>query len=105
MAVSYRKLWHVLVCKKRLAESCFTSQGEYPWRGDFYNLTIQRGDYGTMKSEQMHDFYTACKDINFDETSELFKNAESKEEKDFIRVVTDFVLQQKQKQVIKENRF
>ena len=58
-----------------------------------------------MKSDQMHDFYTACKDINFDDTSEMFKNAESEEEKDFVRLVTDFVLQQKQKRVIREKRY
>ena len=53
----------------------------------------------------MHDFYIACRSINFDETSEMFKNAESEEEKDFIRIVTDFVLQQKQKRVIRENKY
>ena len=58
-----------------------------------------------MNSEQMHDFYTACKEINFSETSELFINAINEEEKEFIRVVTDFILQQKQKRVIKENVF
>ena len=58
-----------------------------------------------MKEKQMHDFYIACRSINFDETSEMFKNAESEEEKDFIRIVTDFVLQQKQKRVIRENKY
>ena len=58
-----------------------------------------------MKSEQMHNFYVACKDINFDETLEIFKSAESEEEKDFVRVVTDFVLQQKQKRIIREKKY
>ena len=58
-----------------------------------------------MKSEIMHDFYTFCKEINFHETPELLKNATDKEEKDFIRVVTDYILQQKQKRVIKENKW
>ncbi len=58
-----------------------------------------------MKWKQMHDFYIACKEINFDETSEMFENAGSEEEKDFVRVVTDFVLQQKQKRVLQENKF
>ena len=57
-----------------------------------------------MKSEKMHDFYTFCKEINFHETPELLKNATNEEEKDFIRVVTDYILQQKQKRVIKENK-
>ena len=58
-----------------------------------------------MKTEMMHEFHLACKDINFDDTFEMFKRAESEEEKEFIRIVTDFVLQQKQKKAIKEKKF
>lgn len=58
-----------------------------------------------IKSEMIHEFYNQCKDIDFDESSELITKASSKEEKEFIRVITDFVLQQKQEKVIKENRF
>ena len=38
-----------------------------------------------------------CLDINFDEVHTLIENAQTKEEKIFIRMITDFVLQQKQK--------
>ena len=58
-----------------------------------------------MKAEIMHDFYKACEGINFDETFDMFLMAESEEEKDFIRLITDFVLQQKQKKAIMEKRF
>lgn len=57
------------------------------------------------KSEAIHELYMTCKDINFNETSELMAHAQSDEEKNFIRTVTDFVLQQKQKQVVAEKRF
>lgn len=53
-------------------------------------------------SETMHDIYEQCKLLNFDETSELIKKAESLEEKEFIRTVSNLILQQKQRRVIKE---
>lgn len=56
-------------------------------------------------SEAIHYLYEQCKTLNFDETSELIKKAESQEEKEFIRTVSNLILQQKQKKVIKEKRF
>lgn len=57
------------------------------------------------KSEAVHEFYEQFKDLNFDDTYELIKNSESQEERDFIRVVTNFILQQKQREAIREKRF
>lgn len=57
------------------------------------------------KAELLHEFYDVCKDIEFDEFSELILNARSREEADFIRTVTDFILQQKQHRVVAEKRF
>lgn len=57
------------------------------------------------KSEAIHELYMTCKEINFNDTSDLIANADSEEEKSFIRTVTDFVLQQKQKKVVAEKRF
>ena len=57
------------------------------------------------KSELLHELYNQCKEINFDESSEILSSAKSDEEADFFRIVTDFVLQQKQKKVIAEKRF
>ncbi len=56
-------------------------------------------------SKAIHELYEQCKTLNFDETSELIKKAESQEEKEFIRTVSNLILQQKQKKVIKEKRF
>ncbi len=53
----------------------------------------------------LHELYEKCRDIEFSETSDLMDMAESKEEKDFISLVSDFALQQKQKRVIQEKRF
>ena len=57
------------------------------------------------KSEALHELYIACRDINFDEADELVVNATDNEEKGFIRIATDYFLQQKQKKVIEEKRF
>lgn len=60
---------------------------------------------GMSKEQAIHELYLICKDINFDDTFDMIKNAESKEERDFVRVVTDFILQQKQEKAIAEKRF
>ena len=57
------------------------------------------------KSEVLHELYEQCKDLNFDETYQLIKNAESQEEREFLRVITNCILQQKQKKAIREKRF
>lgn len=57
------------------------------------------------KAEILHELYLRCKEIDFTDSHELAKNAETEEESDFIRLVSDFVLQQKQKQVVMEKRF
>ena len=41
--------------------------------------------------EVIHKLYKQCLELNFDETYMLLKNAESREEKTFIRLITDFV--------------
>ena len=57
------------------------------------------------KSEVLHELYSQCKEINFTESHEILSHAKSTEEAEFFRVVTDFVLQQKQKKAIEEKRF
>lgn len=57
------------------------------------------------KSEIIHELYEICKDINIDEADELVIQAEGAEEKGFIRAMTDYILQQKQKRVVAEKRF
>lgn len=56
-------------------------------------------------TEMIHDLYEKCKSLSIDETHVLIKNAKSPEERDFVRLVTNYVLQQKQKEVIRQKRF
>ena len=57
------------------------------------------------KATIFHEFYKECHDLKADETLELFKKADTEEERDFIRLVTDYMLQQRQKKAIAEKRF
>ena len=43
--------------------------------------------------------------MDIEDSLELLLSAESEEEKDFISVISDFVLQQEQKKVIEQKRF
>lgn len=63
------------------------------------------GNVNMSKADTLHELYCQCKNINFDESYDLLKEAKDKEEEEFFRVITDFVLQQKQKIVITEERF
>ena len=58
-----------------------------------------------INNKQIHDFYLQCKEIDIAQTDELFNNAKNDEERGFIQAITNFILQQKQKEVIKENKF
>ena len=55
--------------------------------------------------EVIHQLYKQCLELNFDETYMLLKKAEFRDEKAFIRLITDFVLQQRQRKVLQEKRF
>ena len=57
------------------------------------------------KFKVIHELYEVCKDINIDEADDLVIQAEDAEEKGFIRTLTDYILQQKQKRVVAEKRF
>ena len=58
-----------------------------------------------FKTEVLHELYNLCSEINFNDSHEIISSAESEEEAEFFKTVTDFVLQQKQKKVIAEKRF
>lgn len=49
--------------------------------------------------------YEECKDMDIEETMTLVLNAESQEEQDFFSMLSDFLLQKKQKEVISQKRF
>ena len=57
------------------------------------------------KAEAAKKLYEECKDMDIDETMELVLNAETEEEEDFFSMLSDFILQRKQKKVIAQKRF
>ena len=57
------------------------------------------------RAEALHELYETCKDINFDEADDIAIQTDDSEERGFIRVVTDYFLQLKQKKVVEEKRF
>ena len=57
------------------------------------------------KAEAAKKLYAECKDMDIDETMELVLNAETEEEQDFFSMLSDFILQRKQKKVIAQKRF
>lgn len=57
------------------------------------------------KTEAAKKLYEECKDMDIDETMDLVLNAETEEEQDFFSMLSDFILQRKQKKVIAQKRF
>lgn len=49
--------------------------------------------------------YEVCKDMDIEETMDLVLSAESQEEQDFFSMLSDFLLQKKQKDVINQKKF
>ena len=54
-----------------------------------------------MDIDTIHEFYEKCMKLNFVDTHDLLNKASTKTEKDFVKVITDFVLQQKQKKSLR----
>ena len=57
------------------------------------------------KTEAVRELYHTCKDMDIEETMELVLSAETEEESDFFSMVSDFVLQRKQKEVVARKEF
>ena len=57
------------------------------------------------KAEAARKLYEECKDMDIDDTMDLVLNAETEEEQDFFSMLSDFILQRKQKKVIAQKRF
>ncbi len=57
------------------------------------------------KAEAARKLYEECKDMDIEETMELVLNAKTEEEQDFFSMLSDFILQRKQKKVIAQKRF
>ncbi len=55
--------------------------------------------------EAAKKLYTACMDMDLDETMELVLNAETQDEQEFFSLLCDFILQKRQKEAIANKRF
>uniref|UniRef100_UPI0032615D59 hypothetical protein n=1 Tax=Clostridium sp. NkU-1 TaxID=1095009 RepID=UPI0032615D59 len=49
--------------------------------------------------------YNECLKLDLAEATQLILEAETEEEQEFYSIVSDFVLQQRKRKVIRENRF
>lgn len=58
-----------------------------------------------MEKVELENLYEICKNITEDELTELLEKAESYEEQKFYVTISDFFLQQRQKEVIKKGLF
>ena len=55
--------------------------------------------------EAAKKLYDTCRDRDIEETMELVLNAETEEEGEFFSLLSDFILQRKQKEVIAGKEF
>lgn len=58
-----------------------------------------------MEKMELDNLYEICKNITEDEMTELLKKAKSYEEQKFYVTISNFFLQQRQKEVIKQGLF
>ncbi len=57
---------------------------------------------GTGAAKKLYD---TCRDMDIEETMELVLNAETEEEGEFFSLLSDFILQRKQREVIAQKEF
>ncbi len=55
--------------------------------------------------EAAKQLYNTCKNMDIDETMQLVLSADNSEEQEFFSMLSDFILQQRQKEVIRQKRF
>ena len=55
--------------------------------------------------EAAKKLYDICRDMDIEETMELVLSAETEEQGDFFSLISDFILQRKQKEVIALKEF
>lgn len=56
-------------------------------------------------TESFKAFYKVCKEMNIEDTVEVALNAESEEEQEFVELISNFFMQQRQKEVIAQGKF
>ena len=55
--------------------------------------------------EAAKQLYNICRNMDLDETMQLVLSADNAEEQEFFSMLSDFILQQRQKEVIRQKRF
>ncbi|MBO5088308.1 MAG: hypothetical protein J6C01_06500 [Lachnospiraceae bacterium] len=56
-------------------------------------------------TESFKEFYKVCKEMDIEDTVEVALNAESEEEQEFVELISNFFMQQRQKEVIAKGLF
>ena len=56
-------------------------------------------------TESFKEFYKVCKEMDIEDTVEVALNAESEEEQEFVELISNFFMQQRQKEVISKGLF
>lgn len=51
------------------------------------------------------EMYRCCKEMDVEDTVDLALNAETQEEQEFVEVITNYILQTRQKEVIAQGKF
>ena len=59
----------------------------------------------TSKIETAKRRYNMCRDMDIEETLELILSAETEEEEEFFSLLSDFILQRKQREAIARKEF
>ena len=55
--------------------------------------------------EVFKEMYRCCKEMDVEDTVDLALNAETQEEQEFVEVITNYILQTRQKEVIAQGKF
>ena len=55
--------------------------------------------------EAAKQLYNICRNMDLDETMQLVLSADTVEEQEFFSMLSDFILQQRQKEVIQQQKF
>lgn len=73
-------------------------------RSIFINLSKEK-EFDKMEKQELNNLYNICKNITEDDYTELLMKATSYEEQKFYTTISDFFLQQRQKEVIEQGIF
>ena len=55
--------------------------------------------------EAFKEMYRCCKEMDVEDTVDLALNAETQEEQEFVEVITNYILQTRQKEVIAQGKY